>query len=37
MLGIKEEQCPQWAQVRKILLIVKVGYYSLMPLASASV
>ena len=37
MLEIKEEQCLQWAQVRKILLIVKVGYYPLMPLACASV
>ena len=27
MLGIKEKQCLQWAQVRKILLTVKVGYY----------
>ena len=37
MLEIKEKQCLQWAQVRKILLIVKVGYYPLMPLAWTSV
>ena len=37
MMEIKEKQCLQWAQVRKILLIVKVGYYSLMPLACTSV
>ena len=37
MLGFKEKQCLQWAQVRKILLSVKVGYYPLMPLACTSV
>ena len=36
-LEIKEKQCLQWAQVKKILLIVKVGYYPLMPLACTSV
>ena len=37
MLEIKRKQCLQLAQVRKFYLIVKVGYYPLMPLACTSI